>query len=86
VSQALDDLDIRVLPYTREHALRLWGLPWHHTDPFDRQICAGAGRRHTRYYFRRSLRALPRGPGDLVRLGRVIVGSYGSESSPEAQG
>lgn len=40
--QALDDLDIRILPYTREHALRLFGLPWHHADPFDRQILAQA--------------------------------------------
>jgi PIN domain nuclease of toxin-antitoxin system len=38
----LADLDIHVLPYTREHALRLFGLPWHHTDPFDRQILAQA--------------------------------------------
>jgi PIN domain nuclease of toxin-antitoxin system len=40
--QTLDDLDIRVLPYTREHALALFALPWHHTDPFDRQILAQA--------------------------------------------
>jgi PIN domain nuclease of toxin-antitoxin system len=40
--QALDDLDIRILPYTREHALQLFGLPWHHADPFDRQILAQA--------------------------------------------
>ena len=42
VHQVLDDLDIRILPYTREHAFRLFGLPWHHTDPFDRQILAQA--------------------------------------------
>lgn len=40
--QAIDDLDIRVLPYTAEHALRLFGLPLHHSDPFDRQIIAQA--------------------------------------------
>ena len=40
--QALDDLDIRVLPYTAEHALRLFGLALHHSDPFDRQIIAQA--------------------------------------------
>ena len=40
--QALDELEVRVLPYTREHALKLFGLPWHHTDPFDRQILAQA--------------------------------------------
>jgi len=40
--QAVEDLDIRVLPYTFEHALRLFGLPLHHSDPFDRQIIAQA--------------------------------------------
>ena len=40
--QALDDLDIRVLPYTAEHALRLFALPLHHSDPFDHQIIAQA--------------------------------------------
>jgi PIN domain nuclease of toxin-antitoxin system len=42
VEKTLADLDIRVLPYTREHAMKLFGLPWHHTDPFDRQILAQA--------------------------------------------
>ena len=42
VRQALEDLDIRVLPYTAEHALRLFDLPLHHGDPFDRQIIAQA--------------------------------------------
>ncbi|MBV8730722.1 MAG: type II toxin-antitoxin system VapC family toxin [Acidobacteriia bacterium] len=36
------DLKMRVLPYTTEHALRLFDLPLHHTDPFDRQIVAQA--------------------------------------------
>jgi PIN domain nuclease of toxin-antitoxin system len=40
--QAIEDLDIRVLPCTAEHALRLFGLPLHHSDPFDRQIIAQA--------------------------------------------
>lgn len=40
--QALDDLDIRVLPFTRQHALELFALPSHHNDPFDRQIIAQA--------------------------------------------
>ena len=40
--QAVKDLDIRVLPYTAEHALRLFNLPLHHPDPFDRQIIAQA--------------------------------------------
>ena len=42
VRQAVQDLDIRILPYTGEHALRLFELPLHHGDPFDRQIIAQA--------------------------------------------
>jgi PIN domain nuclease of toxin-antitoxin system len=42
LEQTLADLDTHVLPYTREHAMRLFALPWHHTDPFDRQILAQA--------------------------------------------
>ncbi len=42
VKQAIEELDIRVLPYTAEHALGLFGLPLHHSDPFDRQIIAQA--------------------------------------------
>lgn len=40
--QALDDLDVRVLPFTSDHAFRLFELPDHHRDPFDRQIIAQA--------------------------------------------
>jgi len=40
--QALDDLDVRVLPFTSDHAFRLFELPAHHRDPFDRQIIAHA--------------------------------------------
>ncbi len=40
--QAIQDLGIRVLPYTGDHALRLFDLPLHHGDPFDRQIIAQA--------------------------------------------
>ena len=40
--QAVQDLDIRILPYTGAHALRLFDLPLHHADPFDRQIIAQA--------------------------------------------
>ena len=36
------DLRLRVLPYTAEHAFRLFDLPTHHADPFDRQIIAQA--------------------------------------------
>lgn len=40
--QAIDDLGLRVLPFSIEHAFRLFGLPLHHRDPFDRQIIAQA--------------------------------------------
>lgn len=40
--QAVEDLDIRVLPVTAEHALHLFELPLHHGDPFDRQIITQA--------------------------------------------
>jgi PIN domain nuclease of toxin-antitoxin system len=33
---------IRLLPYTGDHAFRLFDLPLHHRDPFDRQIIAQA--------------------------------------------
>lgn len=42
VMQGIADLQLRVLPYTAEHALRLFTLPTHHADPFDRQIIAQA--------------------------------------------
>lgn len=40
--QAIQDMDIRVLPFTADHAFRLFELPAHHRDPFDRQIIAQA--------------------------------------------
>jgi PIN domain nuclease of toxin-antitoxin system len=39
---ALEDLDLRILPYTANHAFCLFDLPPLHTDPFDRQIIAQA--------------------------------------------
>jgi PIN domain nuclease of toxin-antitoxin system len=40
--QAIQDMYIRVLPFTADHAFRLFELPAHHRDPFDRQIIAQA--------------------------------------------
>ena len=40
--KAVDDLGIRILPFTGDHAFRLFELPVHHRDPFDRQIIAQA--------------------------------------------
>jgi len=42
VLTGIADLQLRVLPYTAEHANRLFNLPLHHADPFDRQIVAQA--------------------------------------------
>ena len=38
----VSDLRLRILPYSAEHAFRLFDLPTHHPDPFDRQIIAQA--------------------------------------------
>jgi PIN domain nuclease of toxin-antitoxin system len=40
--QTVEELSIRVLPYTADHAFQLFDLPLHHADPFDRQIIAQA--------------------------------------------
>ena len=40
--RALEELDLRILPYTADHAFYLFDLPLHHADPFDRQIIAQA--------------------------------------------
>ena len=42
VRQAMRDMMLRVLPFTGDHAYRLFTLPLHHRDPFDRQIIAQA--------------------------------------------
>lgn len=42
VHQALEDMDVRVLPFTADHAFHLFDLAVHHRDPFDRQIIAQA--------------------------------------------
>lgn len=38
----IGDLRLRVLPFSAEHAFRVFDLPTHHPDPFDRQIIAQA--------------------------------------------
>jgi PIN domain nuclease of toxin-antitoxin system len=38
----MEDLGIRILPYTANHAFRMFGLARHHNDPFDRQVIAQA--------------------------------------------
>jgi PIN domain nuclease of toxin-antitoxin system len=40
--QAVEDLGVRILPYSANHAFQLFQLPLHHSDPFDRQIIAQA--------------------------------------------
>jgi PIN domain nuclease of toxin-antitoxin system len=40
--QAIRDLGLQVIPFDSGHALRLYGLPRHHRDPFDRMLIATA--------------------------------------------
>ena len=40
VREAVRDLRLTILPFTPEHAYRLFGLPPHHRDPFDRMLVA----------------------------------------------
>lgn len=42
VLQGISDLQLRLLPFTADHALGMFDLPLHHRDPFDRQIIAQA--------------------------------------------
>jgi PIN domain nuclease of toxin-antitoxin system len=42
VRQAMRDMLVRVLPFTADHAFRIFDLTLHHGDPFDRQIIAQA--------------------------------------------
>ena len=42
IEKLIFDLDLTVLPFTAEHSLRLFGLPAHHSDPFDRMLIATA--------------------------------------------
>ncbi len=42
VRQAMTDLLVRVLPFTADHAYRMFEMLPHHRDPFDRQIVAQA--------------------------------------------
>jgi len=42
LQDAIRELGFRVLPFTAQHALKLFQIPLHHRDPFDRQIIAQA--------------------------------------------
>jgi PIN domain nuclease of toxin-antitoxin system len=42
IEKLIFDLDLTVLPLTAEHSLKLFGLPAHHGDPFDRMLIATA--------------------------------------------
>jgi PIN domain nuclease of toxin-antitoxin system len=42
VRQAMRDMLVSVLPFTADHAFRIFDLTLHHGDPFDRQIIAQA--------------------------------------------
>lgn len=40
--EGIMDLQLRVLNWKSDHAFQMFGLPLHHSDPFDRQIIAQA--------------------------------------------
>ena len=42
LSSGIAGLQVRILPYTFDHAMQLFDLPVHHGDRFDRQIIAQA--------------------------------------------
>jgi len=42
VEAGIADLRLRVLPFTKEHAMKMFEVPLHHNDPFDRQLIAQA--------------------------------------------
>lgn len=42
IETLISDLALTVLPLTAEHSFRLFGLPTHHSDPFDRMLIATA--------------------------------------------
>jgi PIN domain nuclease of toxin-antitoxin system len=42
VMQSIADMRLTLLPYNAKHALRMFDLPVHHNDPFDRMLIATA--------------------------------------------
>lgn len=40
IQKLISDLELTILPLTAEHSLKLFGLPNHHHDPFDRMLIA----------------------------------------------
>jgi len=42
IRKGINDLELRVLPLTQEHAIKMFEVPAHHPDPFDRQLIAQA--------------------------------------------
>lgn len=42
LDQLICDLQLTMLPHTPTHARRMYGLPMHHREPFDRMLIAVA--------------------------------------------
>ena len=42
IQKGIDDLELRVLQLSAEHAMKMFEVPAHHPDPFDRQLIAQA--------------------------------------------
>ena len=41
-SKAVEDLRLTLIPFEPRHAMRMFALPLHHRDPFDRMLIATA--------------------------------------------
>ncbi|MBV8674657.1 MAG: type II toxin-antitoxin system VapC family toxin [Acidobacteriaceae bacterium] len=52
VLRGIEDLRLRILPYTADHALRLFHLPLHHPDPFDPAHRPGTERKNSHRHLR----------------------------------
>ena len=42
ISKAVEDLRLTLIPFEPRHAIRMFGLPLHYCDPFDRMLIATA--------------------------------------------
>lgn len=42
ITDAIEDLQLTLLPYMPNHAMRLFDLPLHHREPFNRMLIATA--------------------------------------------
>ena len=70
--RALEDLNLRIFPYTASHAFCLFDLPALHSDPFGRQIIAQALCEKVPVMTCDEKFACTRSQGALVILGNLV--------------